>query len=122
MLVTFRGKEKTGAARIGELGIACCRFNQILTKQLMILGAGLNRARDQRVKLLTEVRVQLFLCDWQMNMEKDGSPLKEIPSTQNNGIVGSMLMQECSNHYWNSQRPSLSLSGMFSKPSQKGVS
>ncbi|CAJ1362652.1 unnamed protein product, partial [Effrenium voratum] len=56
----------------GMLGWACLmpvfitfltyKFNQILTKQLMILGAGLNRARDQRVKLLTEVLHAVRLC------------------------------------------------------------
>lgn len=38
------------------------KFNQLLTTRLMTLGAGLNRCRDNRVKLFTEVLHALRLC------------------------------------------------------------
>lgn len=39
------------------------KFNSLLTTRLMTLGAGLNRCRDHRVKLFTEVLHALRLCD-----------------------------------------------------------
>ena len=39
------------------------KFNQLLTTRLMTLGAGLNRCRDNRVKLFTEVLHALRLCN-----------------------------------------------------------
>lgn len=41
---------------------ATYKFNQLLTTRLMTLGAGLNRCRDSRVKLFTEVLHALRLC------------------------------------------------------------
>ena len=42
--------------------LATYKFNQLLTTRLMTLGAGLNRCRDNRVKLFTEVLHALRLC------------------------------------------------------------
>lgn len=42
---------------------ATYKFNQLLTTRLMTLGAGLNRCRDNRVKLFTEVLHALRLCN-----------------------------------------------------------